>query len=185
MWRANVSTSFAGLPNIQGQPYGKSPPINVGHIFPDRPDEAKPVSITVLMGPAYVPRRELTWRITWDVGEHHYQAPQTGRITTYQIIRRIGLDQVVGVPHLTFWGPITQSVGSLSWDQRRIINIGSLTHEDRQRLEALAYTIAVQPSTPNWNGQDWIISLLRAAEVAHIFTPAQVARAVAAARIAY
>lgn len=185
MWHANVSNLPAGLPNKQGLPYGKPPPNNVSHIYPDRPDEAKPVYITILMGPTYVPRRELPWLISWNVGEHHYRAPLTGKITIYHVIRRIGLEQVVGIPHLTFWGPITQSVGSLSWDQRRNIDIGFLTHEERQRLETLAYSIAVQPSTPNWNSQDWIISLLRAAEVAHLFTPAQVAAALAAARAAY
>lgn len=185
MWRATVTHPKmpAALPNA-GRPDNRPPPSNVNHLFPDQPGEAKSVWLTVLPSP-YLRTREASWFITWIVGQHESIHPQTGRIMYHYIVRRIGLEQMPGVPHLTFWGPTTQSVGTLSWAQRRNVEIATLTYQGRQTLEALANTIAVQPSTPDWNGQDWVMSLLHAAELAHLFTPTQVFNAVAAARLPF
>ncbi|EJD45675.1 hypothetical protein AURDEDRAFT_114000 [Auricularia subglabra TFB-10046 SS5] len=155
-----------------GRPEGRLPPVDVDFIYPDPP---VPLDVKLLVFNNHIDPRGRHWAIVWEVedkadGKHH-------------VLRHLEIVQEIGFNHLTNWGPISKTLNIAAPPVPiAFLPLATLDREDRRKLEALSRATGVYVSNSNWNGQDWVETVLRQAAAEGLLADADVQRALHAAR---
>lgn len=110
--------------------------------------------------------------IAWRIG-------QTSEGHTVQ--RQVQIVQESGLDHLTNWGPITSATDKETEKNAVAVDITTMTLAQRQTLEHIANTTRVRVPNGDFNGQDWIISVLQEAVAQGLVEQAELERAVTTA----
>ncbi|KAF8954777.1 hypothetical protein BDZ97DRAFT_1675867 [Flammula alnicola] len=161
------------VPNF-GCPEGRLRPVDLDHIFKDA-DEPKDVS---LQGVTLVPSgsaRDNHWMICWPVGW----------ASGYAVQRRVHIVKELLVPHLTNWGPMTKSASSTTAQTRLLVLARGVTLAQRKKLEAIGSETPVLEPDGAWNCQDWVITVLAAAEEEGLVAHEQWTKVVAEAQAGF
>ncbi|KII93992.1 hypothetical protein PLICRDRAFT_49983 [Plicaturopsis crispa FD-325 SS-3] len=140
------------------------------------PDEVLLIQLIVFRaayGIAFTPTpRDNHWMIAWRIG-------QTSEGHTVQ--RQVQIVQESGLDHLTNWGPITSATDKETEKNAVAVDITTMTLAQRQTLEHIANTTRVRVPNGDFNGQDWIISVLQEAVAQGLVEQAELERAVTTA----
>ncbi|KAF8196046.1 hypothetical protein BJ912DRAFT_956038 [Pholiota molesta] len=161
-----MANQAAVIPNF-GRPFGRPAPIDISYLYPDSYD-MKDVYIHLVTDTRNPSSRDKFWLVTWHVAQI---IPNPAMPTySFPVFRKFGLSQEYGINHLTSWGVITKSFSLASWSGSQTFLIAKLSYRARQDLERIAANEPVLASTNLWNCQDWIISILRKAELQGIVT---------------
>jgi len=157
------------LPDF-GRPAGALRPVDMDHLYKDR-DEIKAVSLQVTKATSGHPR-DHHWTLVWFVG----------RADGYAVQRRVHIVQEIQVPHLTNWGAITKSASSDTAQSSRELFLKKMTLEQRKKLEGIGNETPVLVPNGAWNCQDWIITVLEAAEAQNLVTNDEWTKVISEAR---
>ncbi|KAI0048145.1 hypothetical protein FA95DRAFT_1116289 [Auriscalpium vulgare] len=92
------------------------------------------------------------------------------RMVTVPVARVLEATREPDRAHHTFWGPVTRAVPSADLAGARLVPVATLDSAARRALEKLAGRVRVMKPNGWWNGQNWIVQLLRSAADEDIIT---------------
>jgi len=158
------------LPNM-GRPPGKQPPIQVDHLYKER-DEDLMVILHVIRSNIhpYNPR-DNHWILAWELGTYG----------TFPIHRKMSIIREAGADHLTNWGTLTKSTSTSSVGQVVEIPLKKMALSQRKKLEDIGNRTQIVKPDGKWNCQDWIVTVLEAAEAQGLVSRDEWTKAVEAA----
>lgn len=157
------------LPQNGIEPTMIEPP-SIDYLYRD-PDYTLPVLIAVVPARSGDPT-DNHWMLIWTV----YSSVATGHI-----IRRLQIVQEQGFDHLTNWGALTVTAGSLTIEAQKF-SVGEMTLSERRDLERIALGTQVMMPNGHWNCQNWITDVLKKAVNQYLLDYRNVDRALYSAR---
>jgi hypothetical protein len=157
---------------IEAEKWGQAPgllgPPNLDYIYRDPNKELK-IYLMEHVGPKLisirVANRDRHWMVGWTVN--------VGVESSH--LRFLNIETFPGRKDYTYWGPVTAHAR----DSYKSHYLGTLTLEQRKRLEELSWKVKVYVPNGEWNCQDWIKDLLESAVLEGLFTREQVDTALA------
>ena len=161
---------YEKLPNM-GRPRNVIEPPGIDHLYPDR---SLPLAVNLVVWACPgVPHGEQHWALGWQVGS-------TFQYGNVPVLRLLSLTREIGpqgqLDHLTNWGPKTRTAGVPTQTYGVFRPIATLSHDRRQRLEAIAAAEPVLKPNGWWNCQNWTVSILIKAIEAGVFTHQEVSQ---------
>ncbi|KAF8902305.1 hypothetical protein CPB85DRAFT_101432 [Mucidula mucida] len=135
-----------------GQDDGMHRPIDMSHICPD-PDTPLNVMLHSFGGDTADPTNN-HWQIAWLV------SASPDRF----VFRRLEIVREINVNHLTNWGPYTKFIGITSMAAASSAVLEQYTLAERRIWEEIAERMPVRVPDGVWNCQNWVMSVLQAAE---------------------
>ena len=157
------------LPQNGIEPTMIEPP-SIDHLYRD-PDYTLPVVIAIVPARSGDPT-DNHWMLIWTV----YSSIQTG-----YIVRRLQVAQEQGFNHLTNWGALTVTAGTLTTTAQKF-SVGEMTLSQRKHLERIALGTQVMMPNGQWNCQNWITAVLKEAVNQYLLDGRIVDQALYAAR---
>ncbi len=154
-----------------GVPAGRVRPIDIDHLYPEK-DEDLMVEVIVTASSSSKTPRDNHWMLAWELGR---AGPKT------VVHRRVNVVREAGVPHLTNWGALTKTASANTIIRYHSIAVKEMTRAQRVELEAIGNTTPVRKPDGKWNCQDWVVTVLKVAEVAGLVTREEWTAAVAVA----
>jgi hypothetical protein len=142
------ATTETSLQNARLVTYSMRRPVDIDHLFRD-PDIPLPVLLIATRTVPHSPRDSL-WKLAWKVGKSNTGVPVQREIS----LARNNLSDYMS------WGPITRTAEEYT----RAVEITQMSLSSRKRLEKIASDVPLHRPNAKTHCQDWIVSVLEAAE---------------------
>ncbi|EKM81995.1 hypothetical protein AGABI1DRAFT_83377 [Agaricus bisporus var. burnettii JB137-S8] len=126
--------------------YSMRRPVDIDHLFKD-PDTALPVMLIATRTVPHSPR-DSQWKLAWKVGKSNTGVPVQREISLFRN------------QDCMSWGPITRTAEEYT----RAVEITQMSFSNRKRLEKIASDAPLHRPNGKAHCQDWLVSVLEAAE---------------------
>jgi hypothetical protein len=143
-----AATTETSLQNGRLVTYSMRRPVDIDHLFRD-PDTPLPVMLIAIRTVPHSPR-DSHWKLAWKVGKSNTGVP---------VHREISLVRNTLQDYMS-WGPITRTAEEYT----RAVEITQMSLSNRKRLEKIASDAPLHRPNGKAPCQDWIVSVLEAAE---------------------